>query len=167
MTFGPLMQISPRSPSGTYCVGLSTLRNLMTMPGDGMPHGAGFPLAAGLGRREGAARRGFSHAPALTQAAAGDRGELLRHFERQRRAARATEFQRAQALPPTRGYWIPGNRCCSTLPAVVYLEASHLARPSETWGWGPELGDLFRTKGIEALKIKPLENASLPVHSPS
>src|SRR6266478_4621331 len=26
-----------------------------------------------------------------------DRGELLRHFERQRRAARATVFQRAQA----------------------------------------------------------------------
>src|SRR6201984_505779 len=37
MTFGPLMQISPRSPSATYCSGLSMLRNLMTMPGIGIP----------------------------------------------------------------------------------------------------------------------------------
>src|SRR6516164_4724225 len=37
MTFVPLMQSSPRSPSGTYCFGLSRLRNLMTMPGIGSP----------------------------------------------------------------------------------------------------------------------------------
>src|ERR1700747_1055102 len=37
MTFGPLMQISPRPPSGTYCFGLSILRNLMTIPGIGIP----------------------------------------------------------------------------------------------------------------------------------
>src|SRR6266516_2911763 len=37
MTFGPLMQISPRSPGGTYCPGLSTPRNLMTIRGIGIP----------------------------------------------------------------------------------------------------------------------------------
>src|SRR5258708_12852602 len=31
------MQSSPRSPSGTYCVGSSRLRNLMMMPGIGIP----------------------------------------------------------------------------------------------------------------------------------
>src|SRR5689334_21792856 len=37
MTLAPLMQISPRSPSGTYFEGSSMLRNLITMPGAGMP----------------------------------------------------------------------------------------------------------------------------------
>src|SRR5215510_2193357 len=37
MTFGPLMQISPRSPSGTYAFVSSTPRKRMTMPGIGMP----------------------------------------------------------------------------------------------------------------------------------
>src|SRR6516225_9225250 len=37
MTLGPLMQISPRSPSGTYSFAFARLRNLMTMPGIGSP----------------------------------------------------------------------------------------------------------------------------------
>src|ERR1700681_3021817 len=38
MTLGPLMQISPRSPSGTYVVGSVTLANLIVAPGTGIPH---------------------------------------------------------------------------------------------------------------------------------
>src|SRR5262245_48620905 len=46
MTFGPPMQISPRSPSATYFVGSVTSANLMTMPGMGIPQDPvlGFPV---------------------------------------------------------------------------------------------------------------------------
>src|ERR1700682_3784775 len=44
MTLGPLMQISPRSPSGTNSLGFVTLANLIVAPGTGIPHDPGLRI---------------------------------------------------------------------------------------------------------------------------
>ncbi|MNN71546.1 hypothetical protein D3C81_1874950 [compost metagenome] len=48
MTFGPLMAISPFSPSGTLRVGSSASRNLMLTPICGRPQEPGLRLPAGV-----------------------------------------------------------------------------------------------------------------------
>ena len=69
VTFGPLTQISPRSPSFTSRLGLATSMNFISMRGWERRMNLLFP---GRPRRERAARRGFGHAPAFGQSAAGD-----------------------------------------------------------------------------------------------
>ena len=106
----------------------------------GSRHAARTGLAHAVRRREGAGRRGFGHAPAFVQRAAGQLLEPLRHLERQRRAARAAVLERAQVVAwPTSGWsssavnivGTPGNtviawpRCRAARPRASKRSMQH------------------------------------------